>query len=59
MGIGVEYADADYHPGNGKAERTGKKLKEWMSRSAELDERNWVECLSAVRQMYHDTAWIM
>ena len=55
MGIRSAYSHAHYHQGNGKAERTGKELKDWMARFLVDDERNWVECLPAVRQLYHDT----
>jgi len=58
MGIRAAYSHAHYHQGNGKAERTGRELKDWMSRFKETDDRNWVECLPVVRQLYHDTPGI-
>ena len=58
MGIRSAYSHAHFHQGNGKAERTGKELKDWMSRFLVNGKSNWVGCLPIVQQLYHDTPGI-
>ena len=55
MGIQTAYSHAYHHQANGKAERTGKEIKAWLTRVCQGD-KNWVEYLPHVRQLYHDTA---
>ena len=40
--------------GNGKAERTGREIKEMLQRVCENGE-SWIEMLPWVRRVYHDT----
>ena len=50
----IAFSHAYYHQGNGKAERTGKEVKEMLQRVCDEGE-NWVEMLPWVRYVYLDT----
>ena len=50
----IEFSHAYYYQGNGKAERTGREIKEMLQRVCENGE-TWVEMLPSVRRVYHDT----
>ena len=58
--LGIRRADSHVyrHQGNGKAERTGKDLKDWLSRATDGGRLNWVEFLPYVRRLMHDTPGI-
>jgi len=58
LGIRRAYSHAYRHQGNGKAERTGKELKDWLGRATDSGKRNWMEVLPSVQRLYHDTPGI-
>ena len=49
LGIRRAYSHVYRHQGNGKAERTGKELKDWLSRATDGGRLNWVKILPYVR----------
>ena len=55
LGVRRAYSHVYRHQGNGKAERTGKDLKDWLSRATDGGRLNWVELLPYVRRLMHDT----
>ena len=55
LGIGQAFSHAYYHQGNGKVERAGRDIKDWLGRATIGGRESWYEVLPMVRRMYHDT----
>ena len=48
------FSYADYHQGNGKLERAGREIKDWLGQASNRGRESWYEVLPMMRRMYHD-----
>jgi len=58
LGVRQAFSHAYHHQGNGKVERTGRELKDWLGRATDGGRISWLSVLGRVRQLYHDTPGI-
>ena len=54
LGIRQAYSQAYRPQANGRAERAGRQIIEWLEKINTTEEINWVEALPMVLRQYHD-----